>query len=131
MLVYQTSILLVTIAASIQSLSESVDRVNDRQALFESALKVIGANAHVANPTDEVESMSLSRQDSQHEQYRVEESAETQTTISHHDYEHQDGKPERGCHQLSSMESDWSDDLYAALEEQQKLICQFKLSGVD
>ena len=130
----QTSILLVTIAASIQSLSESVDRVNDRQALFESALKVTGldvtgANAHVATPTDEVESMSLSRQDSQHEQYRVEESAETQTTISHHDYEHQDGKPERGCHQPSSMESDWSDDLYAALEEQQKLICQFKLPG--
>ena len=34
----QTSTLLVTIAASIQSLSEAVDRVNDRHTLFESAL---------------------------------------------------------------------------------------------
>ena len=67
----ETSTLLVRIAVSIQSLSEAVDRVNDRQALFESAFKaagldrldVTGANAHVTNPssTDEAESMSLSR----------------------------------------------------------------------
>ena len=130
----QTSTLLVSIAASIQALSEAVDIVNDRQALFESALKaagldVTGANAHVTNPIDKVEFMSLSRQDSQHQQYRVEELTETQTTISHHDYEHQDGKPEQSCHQRSFIESDWSDDLDAALEEQLKLIRQFKLPG--
>ena len=75
--------------------------------------------------------MSLSRQDSRHQQYRVEleELEETQTTSSHHNYEHQDGKPQQSCHQPSSMESDWSDDLDAALEEQLKLIRQFKLPG--
>ena len=130
----QTSTLLVSIAASIQALSEAVDIVNDRQALFESALKaagldVTGANAHVTNPIDKEESMSLSRQDSQHQQYRVEELTETRTTISHHDYEHQDGKPQQIGHQPSSMKSDWSDDLDAALEEQLKLIRQFKLPG--
>ena len=132
----QTAVLLVSIAASIQALSEAVDIVNDRQALFESALKaagldVTGASAHVTNPTDEVESMSLSRQDSHHQQYRVEleELAETRTTSSHHDYEHQDGKPQQIGHQPSSMKSDWSDDLDAALEEQLKLIRQFKLPG--
>ena len=130
----QTSTLLVSIAASIQALSEAVDIVNDRQALFESALKaagldVTGANAHVTNPIDKVEFMSLSRQDSQHQQYRVEELTEAQTTVSHHDYEHQDGKPEQSCHQPSFIESDWSDDLDAALEEQLKLIRQFKLPG--
>ena len=36
----QTAVLLVSIVASIQALSEAVDIVNDRQALFESALKV-------------------------------------------------------------------------------------------
>ena len=128
----QTSTLLVSIAASIQALSEAVDIVNDRQALFESALKaagldVTGANAHVTNPIDKVEFMSLSRQDSQHQQYRVEELTEARTTVSHHDYEHQDGKPEQSCHQPSFIESDWSDDLDAALEEQLKLIRQFKL----
>ena len=128
----QTAVLLVSIAASIQALSEAVDMVNDRQALFESALKaagldVTGATAHVTNPIDKKESMSLSRQDSQ--QYRVEELTETQTTISHHDYEHQDGKPEQSCHHPSFIESDWSDDLDAALEEQLKLISQFKLPG--
>ena len=102
--------------------------------MFESALKaagldVTGANAHVTNPIDKEESMSLSRQDSQHQQYRVEELTETRTTISHHDYEHQDGKPEQSCHQPSFSESDWSGDLDAALEEQLKLICQFKLPG--
>ena len=130
----QTAVLLVSIAAFIQALSEAVDIVNDRQTLFESALKaagldVTGANAHVTNPIDKVEFMSLSRQDSQHQQYRVEELTETQTTISHHDYEHQDGKPEQSCHQPSFIESDWSDDLDAALEEQLKLIRQFKLPG--
>ena len=132
----QTAVLLVSIAASIQALSEAVDIVNDRQALFESALKaagldVTGASAHVTNPTDEVESMSLSRQDSHHQQYRVEleELAETRTTSSHHDYEHQDGKSQQIGHQPSSMKSDWSDDLDAALEEQLKLIRQFKLPG--
>ena len=130
----QTAVLLVSIAASIQALSEAVDIVNDRQALFESALKaagldITGASAHVTNPTDEVESMSLSRQDSRHQQYRVEELAETRTTSSHHDYEHQDGKPQQIGHQPSSMKSDWSDDLDAALEEQLKLIRQFKLPG--
>ena len=117
----QTAVLLVSIAASIQALSEAVDIVNDRQALFESALKapgldVTGANAHVANPIDKVESMSLSRQNSQHQQYRVEELTEARTTVSHHDYEHQDGKPEQICHQPSFIESDWSDNLDAALE---------------
>ena len=73
--------------------------------------------------------MSLSRQDSQHQQYRVEELTEARTTVSHHDYEHQDGKPEQSCHQPSFIESDWSDDLDAALEEQLKLIRQFKLPG--
>ena len=130
----QTAVLLVSIAASIQALSEAVDIVNDRQALFESALKaagldVTGANAHVANPIDKVESMSLSRQDSQHQQYRVEELTEARTTVSHHHYEHQDGKPEQSCHQPSFIESDWSDNLDAALEEQLKLIRQFKLPG--
>ena len=130
----QTSTLLGSIAASIQALSEAVDIVNDRQALFESALKaagldVTGANAHVTNPIDKVEFMSLSRQDSQHQQYRVEELMEARTTVSHHDYEHQDGKPEQSCHQPSFIESDWSYDLDAALEEQLKLICQFKLPG--
>ena len=130
----QTSTLLVSIAASIQALSETVDIVNDRQALFESALKaagldVTGATAHVTNPINKEESMSLSRQDSQHQQYRGEELTETQTTISHHDYEHQDVKPEQSCHQPSFSESDWSDDLDAALEEQLKLIRQFKLPG--
>ena len=132
----QTSTLLVTIAASIQSLSEAVDRVNDRHTLFESALiaaglDVTGASAHVTNPTDEVEFMSLSRQDSRHQQYRVEleELAETRTISSHHDYEHQDGKPQQIGHQPSFMKSDWSDDLDAALEEQLKLIRQFKLPG--
>ena len=132
----QTAVLLVSIAASIQALSEAVDIVNDRQALFESALKaagldVTGASAHVTNPTDEVESMSLSRQDSRHQQYRVEleELAETRTTSSHHDYGHQDGKPQQIGHQPSFMKSDWSDDLDAALEEQLKLIRQFKLPG--
>ena len=130
----QTSTLLVSIAASIQALSEAVDIVNDRQALFESALKaagldVTGANAHVTNPIDKVEFMSLSRQDSQHQQYRVEELTEARTTVSHHDYEHQDGKPGQSCHQPSFIESDWSDDLDAALEEQLKLIRQFKLPG--
>ena len=129
----QTSTLLVSIAASIQALSEAVDIVNDRQALFESALKaagldVTGANAHVTNPIDKVEFMSLSRQDSQHQQYRV-ELTEARTTVSHHDYEHQDGKPGQSCHQPSFIESDWSDDLDAALEEQLKLIRQFKLPG--
>ena len=124
----------MSIAASIQELSEAVDIVNDRQALFKSAFKatgldVTGANAHVTNPIDMEESMSLSRQDSQHQQYRVEELTETRTTISHHDYEHQDGKPEQSCHQPSFSESDWSDDLDAALEEQLKLIRQFKLPG--
>ena len=130
----QTSTLLVSIAASIQALSEVVDIVNDRQALFESALKaagldVTGANAHVTNPIDKVEFMSLSRQDSQHQQYRVEELTEARTTVSHHDYEHQDGKPEQSCYQLSFIEIDWSDDLDAALEEQLELIRQFKLPG--
>ena len=130
----QTSTLLVSIAASIQALSEAVDIVNDRQALFESALKaagldVTGANAHVTNPIDKVEFMSLSRQDSQHQQYRVEELTEARTTVSHHDYEHQDGKPGQSCHQPSFIESDWSEDLDAALEEQLKLIRQFKLPG--
>ena len=132
----QTAVLLVSIAASIQALSEAVDIVNDRQALFESALiaaglDVTGASAHVTNPTDEVEFMSLSRQDSRHQQYRVEleELAETRTISSHHDYEHQDGKPQQIGHQPSSMKSDWSDDLDAALEEQLKLIRQFKLPG--
>ena len=132
----QTAVLLVSIAASIQALSEAVDIVNDRQALFESALKaagldVTGASAHVTNPTDEVESMSLSRQDSRHQQYRVEleELAETRTTSSHHDYGHQNGKPQQIGHQPSFMKSDWSDDLDAALEEQLKLIRQFKLPG--
>ena len=130
----QTAVHLVSIAAFIQALSEAVDIVNDRQALFESALKaagldVTGATAHVTNPIDKEESMSLSRQDSQHQQYRVEELTETQTTISVHDYEHQDGKPEQSCHQPSFSESDWSDDLDAALEEQLKLIRQFKLPG--
>ena len=101
---------------------------------FESALKaagldVTGANAHVTNPIDKVEFMSLSRQDSQHQQYRVEELTEARTTVSHHDYEHQDGKPEQSCHQPSFIESDWNDDLDAALEEQLKLIRQFKLPG--
>ena len=130
----QASTLLVTIAASIQSLSEAVDRVNVRQALFESALKaasldVTGASAHVTNPTGKVEFMSLSRQNSQCQQNRVAELVETQTTSSHHNYEHQDGKPQQSCHQPSSMESDWSDDLDAALEEQLKLIRLFKLPG--
>ena len=132
----QTSTLLVTIAASIQSLSEAVDRVNDRHTLFESALiaaglDVTGASAHVTNPTDEVEFMSLSRQDSRHQQYRVEleELAETRTISSHHNYEHQDGKPQQIGHQPSFMKSDWSDDLDAALEDQLKLIRQFKLPG--
>ena len=104
--------------------------------MFESALKaagldVTGAIAHVTNPTDEVEAMSLSRQDSRHQQYRIEleELAETQTENSHHNYEHQDGKPQQIGHQPSSMKSDWSDDLDAALEEQLKLIRQFKLPG--
>ena len=128
----QTAVLLVSIAASIQALSEAVDIVNDRQSLFESALNaagldVTGATAHVTNPIDKKESMSLSRQDSQHQQYRVEELTETRTTISHHDYVHQDEKPEQSCHQPSFSESDWSDDLDAALEEQLKLIRQFKL----
>ena len=134
----QTSTLLVTIAASIQSLSEAVDRVNDRHTLFESALiaaglDVTGASAHLTNPTDEVEFMSLSRQDSRHQQYRVEleELAETRTISSYHDYEHQDGKPQQIGHQPSFMKSDWSDDLDAALEEQLKLIRQFKLPGVE
>ena len=72
--------------------------------------------------------MSLSRQDSRHQQYRVEleELAETRTISSHHD---QDGKPQQIGHQPSSMKSDWSDDLDAALEEQLKLIRQFKLPG--
>ena len=130
----QTAVLLVSIAASIQALSEAVDIVNERQALFESALKaanldVTGASAHVTNPTGKVEFMSLSRQNSQCQQNYVEELAETQTTSSHHNYEHQDGKPQQSCHQPSSMESDWSDDLDAALEEQLKLIRQFKLPG--
>ena len=130
----QTAVLLVSIAASIQALSEAVDIVNDRQALFDSALKaagldVTGATAHFTNPIDKKESMSLSRQDSQHQQYREEELTEKQTTISHHEYEHQDGKPEQSCHQPSFIESDWSDDLDAALEEQLKLIRQFKLPG--
>ena len=128
----QTAVLLVSIAASIQALSESVDRVNDRQALFQSALKaasldITGASAHVTNPTSKVEFVSLSRQNSQCQQNRVEELAETQTISSHHNYEHQDGKPQQSCHQPSSMESDWSDDLDAALEEQLKAIRQFKL----
>ena len=38
----QTAVLLVSIAASIQALSEAVDIVTDRQALFESALKAAG-----------------------------------------------------------------------------------------
>ena len=106
----------MSIAASIQALSEAVDIVNDRQALFESALKaagldVTGANAHVTNPIDKEESISLSRQDSQHQQYQVEELTETRITISHHDYEHLDGKPEQSCHQPSFIESDWSDDI--------------------
>ena len=42
---------------------------------------------------------------------------------------HQDEKPEQSCHQPSFSESDWSDDLDAALEEQLKLIRQFKLPG--
>ena len=46
----------------------------------------------------------------QHQQYRLEDLAETQTTISHHDYEQQAGKPQR------------SDDLDASLEEQIKVI---------
>ena len=130
----QTAVLLVSTAASIQALSEAVDIVNDRQSLFESALNaagldVTGATAHVTNPIDKKESMSLSRQDSQHQQYRVEELTETRTTISHHDYVHQDEKPEQSCHQPSFSESDWSDDLDAALEEQLKLIRQFKLPG--
>ena len=59
----QTSTLLVSIAASIQALSEAVDIVNGRQALFESALKaagldITGANAHVTNPIDKEESRS-------------------------------------------------------------------------
>ena len=128
----QTAVLLVSIAASIQALSEAVDIVNERQALFESALKaanldVTGASAHVTN--GKVEFMSLSRQNSQCQQNYVEELAETQTTSSHHNYEHQEGKPQQSCHQPSSMESDWSDDLDAALEEQLKLIRQFKLPG--
>ena len=73
--------------------------------------------------------MSLSRQDSQHQQYQVEELTETRTTISHYDYKHLDGKPEQSCHQPSFIESDWSDDLDAALEEQLKVIRQFKLPG--
>ena len=129
----------MSIAASIKSLSEAVGRVTDRQALFESALKaasldITGASAHVTNPTSKVEFMSFSRQDSQCQQNRVEELAETQTTSSHHNYEHQDGKPQQSCHQPSFMESDdlndlesFSDDLDAALEEQLKLIRQFKL----
>ena len=57
----QTAVPLVSIAASIQALSEAVDIVNDRQALFESALKaagldVTGATAHVTNPIDKEES---------------------------------------------------------------------------
>ena len=127
----QTAVLLVSIAASIQALSEAVDIVNDRQALFESALKaagldVTGASAHVTNLTDEVEFMSLSRQDSRHQQYRVEleELAETRSISSH-----QDGKPQQIGHQPSFMKSNWSDDLDAALEEQLKLIRQFKLPG--
>ena len=39
------------------------------------------------------------------------------------------GKPQQIGHQPSSMKSDWSDDLDAALEEQLKLIRQFKLPG--
>ena len=92
-------------------------------------MDVTGAGAHVTNPIDKVEFMSLSRQNSQCQQNRVEELAETQTTSSHHNNEHQDGKPQQSCHQPSSMESDWSDDLDAALEEQLKLIRQFKLPG--
>ena len=42
---------------------------------------------------------------------------------------HQDEKPEQSCQQPSFSESDWSDDLDAALEEQLKLIRQFKLPG--
>ena len=132
----QTAVLLVSIAASIQALSEAVDIVNDRQALFESALKaagldVTGPTTHVTNPIDKKESMSLSRQDSRHQQYKVEleELAETRTISFHHDYEHQDGKPQQSCHQPSFSKSDWSDDLDAALEEQLKLIRQFKLPG--
>ena len=100
-------------------------------ALIAAGLDVTGASAHVTNQTDEVEFMSLSRQDSRHQQYKVEleELAETRTTISHHDYEHQDEQPEQSCHQPSFSESDWSDDLDAALEEQLKLIRQFKLPG--
>ena len=114
----QTAVLLVSIAASIQALSEAVDIVNERQALFESALKaanldVTGASAHVTNPTGKVEFMSLSRQNSQCQQNYVEELAETQTTSSHHNYEHQDGKPQQSCHQPSSMESDWSDEEFS------------------
>ena len=92
-------------------------------------LDVTGAIAHVTNPTDKIDSMSLSRQDSHQQQYRVEELAKTQTTSSHYGYEHQDRKPQQSCHQPSSMKSDWSDDLDAALEEQLKLIRQFKLPG--
>ena len=43
----QTAVLLVSIAASIQALSEAVDIVNDRQALFESALKAAGLDKQV------------------------------------------------------------------------------------
>ena len=60
-------------------------------------LDVTGAIAHVTNPTDKIDSMSLSRQDSHQQQYRVEELAKTQTTSSHYGYEHQDRKPQQSC----------------------------------
>ena len=86
---------LVSIATSIQALSEEVDRVKDRQALKAASLDVSGDNAHATNPTDEVEFMSLSSQNYQLQQYGVEELAETRIISFHHDYEHQNRKPNR------------------------------------
>ena len=130
----QAATLLMSISESIQTLSEAVDKVNNRQTLFESVLKAAGVNvsgasdAHPISQIDTKESMAIPRQDSEQDQKTGTQSM----TISRQDSVHNADGAEVAHHQndLKDVVND-SDDEDAKLERRLRLIRQSNLSGVE
>ena len=126
----QAATLLMSISESIQTLSEAVDKVNNRQTLFESVLKAAGVNvsgasdAHPISQIDTKESMAIPRQDSEQDQKTGTQSM----TISRQDSVHNADGAEVAHHQNDRKDVvNDSDDEDAKLERRLRLIRQSNL----
>ena len=125
----------MSISESIQTLSEAVDKVNNRQTLFESVLKAAGVNVsgasdvHPSSQIDTKESMAIPRQDSEQDQ----ETKTQSMAISCQDSVHNADGAEVAHHQNALKEDvvNESDNEVVKLERRLRLIRQSNLSGVE